>query len=168
MTVIRHHLPLPLASFQPPAGIEVRGWSGSPADRALVARLAEACRAAAESAGGPAIRPSGLLGELQSRPGRRVDAWLAVEPGATGPADACLGLVTLVETAAGWSLGWLLVHPAGRRQGLARSLVSIAATAARSRGARTLSFETLDRWPEASAFWRSLETGSRVAGADER
>lgn len=164
MTVNRHSLPLPLARFPLPGGVEVQKWCGTPADRGRVTRLAEACREAAGAAGGPAIRDAGLLGELQSRPGRRVEAWLATAEGDPSPPGGCLGLVTLVEATSGWSIGWLLVHPAERRRGLARGLVSIAAAAAGGRGAEAISAETLSHWPAASAFWQGLAPGGTNPG----
>ena len=110
---------------------------------------------------GPDIRAKGLVGDLASRPGRQVDAWLARGPAGGSRAGECLGLVTLVATATGWSIGWLVVHPMMRRQGLGRGLVSIAAAAAADRGAERLSAETLAGWPAASGFWRSMTSGDR-------
>lgn len=160
MAVVRHALVLPIPPSPLPAGIEVRPWKGSAADRAGVELLVAACGDAAgregSHEGGPDVRATGLVADLASRPGRQVDAWLA-----RGPAGECLGLVTLVATATGWSIGWLLVHPMLRRQGLGRGLVSIAAAAAMERGAVRLSAETLAAWPAASGFWGSMTSGDR-------
>lgn len=166
MAVIRYRIAVPLV-VSPPAETEVFGWEGGPDEVGAVRALAEFCRVA-DAGVGPAVRPEGLLGELRSRPGRRVDAWLAVKAGSfrsrdAGPevpevAAAALGLVTLVENSRGFSVGWLVVHPAWRRRGLARALVATAAAAAESRGALTLAADTLSGWRAASAFWSALGT----------
>lgn len=159
MTVIRHTLLLPLAAAPEPAGIRLRLWEGTALEVGAVRALAATCRA--RPAGGPAVRPEGLLGELQSRPGRDVAAWLAVDglesasrPGQHGL--LALGLITLVEAAGRFSIGWLVVHPEWRRRGIARALLAMAAAAAESRGATSLVADTLSAWPAASAFWGAL------------
>lgn len=129
-----------------------------PADADRVADLVTAVNAGA-GPGGPAPRPAGLIGELQSRPGRSVSCWLARPR--TAPAEAApRGLVTLVHVhdrsgRVRWSIGWLLVHPAARRKGLGRALVAIAVQQAREAGADALWAETSAAWT-AAAFWRAI------------
>ena len=127
-------------------------------DRAAVARLAACVGAAA----GPAPRPAGLMAELRERPGRRVACWMAWPrtPDDTLSAAGPCGFVTLVEAhdragRARWSIGWLLVHPAARRQGLARALVATALNQARTAGAAEVFTETSSLWP-AAAFWQAV------------
>jgi ribosomal protein S18 acetylase RimI-like enzyme len=130
------------------------------ADRQAVMALAAECRSA-DPAGH--FAPTGLLAELNGRPGRAVHAWLAWPTGAAavdcvgyGP----LGLVALV--AAGevprprFSIAWLLVHPDARRRGIATALVAHAVAHAESLGATRVSAETLSSWPAAVGFWRSI------------
>lgn len=134
----------------------IRPFFSTDADR--VADLVAAANAAA-GPGGPAPRPVGLIGELQSRPGRSVSCWLARPR--TAPAEAGpRGLVTLVHVhdrsgRVRWSIGWLLVHPAARREGLGRALVAVAVQQARQAGADALWAETSAAWT-AAAFWRAI------------
>lgn len=109
-----------------------------------------------KSAAEPDFQASGLAGELQSRPGREVWAWVARSETA-GPAPA--GLVVLVCAGSGdsarWSIGWLAVNPAWRRQGIGMGLVATAMRFAAARGASVVHAETLEKWPAAVAFWRA-------------
>jgi GNAT superfamily N-acetyltransferase len=130
------------------------------ADDAAVAGLA--ARVAEASAGdGPRPRTAGLLAELRGRPGRLVHGWLAWPREAEVGCDtAASGLVTLVESrdrgdAARWSIGWLLVRPEVRRQGVGRALVATAVGHARAAGAEAVWAETSAAWP-AAAFWQAL------------
>jgi len=139
-------------------GYAVRPFSAADSNR--VADLV-ASTAAASGAGGPAPRPSGLLAELQSRPGRGVSCWLAWRDSAdaNGAAAPC-GLVTLVHALdrtgrPRWSIGWLIVHPTVRRQGLGRGLVAFAVRQARVAGAEAVRAETSASWP-AAAFWQAV------------
>jgi len=156
------------ATAAKPPGHEITTFDPA-ADAAAVAALADACRSEAGPQAGHFV-PAGLLGELASRPGRLVQAWLAwpeehdrrSTSGGPAFAETCagpLGLVALVVAtgAAGprASIGWLLVHPAARRRGIAGSLVETAVRAAAAAGARTVSAETLPTWPAAVAFWRA-------------
>lgn len=130
-------------------------------DRAtLVALVASGSESAATA--GPRPRPAGMVAELEGRPGRSVDCWLAwqtAEDGGQGAGPA-LGLVTLVQSRRGedgtrWSIGWLLVRPEARRQGVGRALVAAAIGHARAGGAEAVWTETSAAWP-AAAFWRAL------------
>ncbi|MFM1904974.1 MAG: Acetyltransferase family, partial [Planctomycetota bacterium] len=101
--------------------------------------------------------PTGLAAELQSRPGRIVETWLAwaQEP----PTESPAGLATLV-TATGrqrirHSIGWLLVHPSARRCGLGRQLVTELLAVAAERGVTDVWVETRSEWPAATSFWRA-------------
>lgn len=116
------------------------------------------------------LSPVGFSRELVGRPTRRILGWGALRaPGETAssgplapgfPLDP-LGLILLAESTAAagaprFSIPWLLVHPGARRLGVGRELVAVALAEARARGAGTVSIETLDRWPEASAFWERV------------
>lgn len=174
-------MPLPiqftrlLAEFPRPAAVAASGpapWAIAafdPAtDAAAVTALATACRAEAGPHAGHFL-PAGVLAECTGRPGRGVRAWLAWPPAARAetaaapPAAACstaaaLGLVTLVvvpATPPRASIGWLLVHPAARRRGVAGALVAVAVDAARGAGAERVTADTLPTWPAAAAFWRA-------------
>lgn len=117
-----------------------------PRDRAAVASLADEAREGTVS-----FSASGLVGELESRDGRIVTAWLAWRSATLGPRP--VGVVTLARTEMGVSIPWLLVDPDVRRQGVARALVSTAVRHARSIGAEKITADTLDTWPESTAFW---------------
>lgn len=162
MTVTCHLLSLPLLPAPWPAGVRVVAWGSSDADARLIHGLLAAC-AAADRGPGPSLRPGGILGELSGRSGRVVTAWLARTDARAG-GGACVGLVTLVETASRFSIGWLVVHPDHRRRGLGRALVGLAATHAQGRGATSLAADTLSGWPAASRFWRAL--GSPITPSD--
>ena len=104
----------------------------------------------------PLPTPAGMTAELQSRSGREVAAWLAWPQVSSGvPA----GLVVLVAAEGAnlprWSIGWLLVNPAWRRQRVGTALVATALQFAGERGASVVYAETLGRWPAAAAFWRA-------------
>lgn len=119
----------------------------------------------------PRVRPDGLLAELRGRPGRAVTAWLAWprQEGDATAADGASGLITLVESRgrgadARWSIGWLVVRPLARGQGVGRALVATAAGHASAAGARVVHAETGADWP-AVAFWRRLRFEPARAGA---
>lgn len=146
------------------AATALRADVDRPDDREAITELA---RAAARQ---PAVSfsPAGLVGELASRPGREITAWLAREgPPADGSAVAdaparadtparAVGLVALSRTRGGWSIPWLLVHPDVRRHGVGRLLVAHAIEHARSRGAAGITAESLSSWPAAVAFWQAV------------
>lgn len=132
------------------------------ADEPCVLDLARAF--ALTAAAGPAVRGAGLVAELEGRADRLVTGWLGWpadaldDPDRRGPVG---GLVTLVEArrAAGdsrWSIGWLLVRPQMRRQGLGRELVATALAAAAAAGAAAVWVETDGRWSDSLAFWRAV------------
>jgi len=134
---------------------------GEEQSRALAAGVAASC----------GLRPEGFLAELTSRPGRRVHGWGAVVPcekapgsiaAGPGPQAGLLGVILLLELthpgkgAPRFSIPWLLVRPESRRLGLGRALVAAALGQAERLGATRVSIDTLDRWPEAVAFWRGM------------
>jgi GNAT superfamily N-acetyltransferase len=60
------------------------------------------------------------------------------------------------ERSARFSIPWLLVRPESRRLGAGRALVAAALGYSRGLGASRVTIDTLDRWPEAVAFWRGI------------
>ena len=129
--------------------------------RAMAAAVAASC----------GLRPEGFLAELTSRPGRRVRGWGVVvpwekapgsAPAEPGPQAALGGVILLLEStpsgerSARFSIPWLLVRPESRRLGVGRALVAAALGQAERLGATRVSIDTLDRWPEAVAFWRGV------------
>lgn len=102
--------------------------------------------------------PAGLAAEVASRPGRRVETWLAW-PASGLHTGEMAGLATLVTASGGprirVSIGWLLVHPSARGRGLGRGLVATLLTAAHRRGIDRVWIETRSDWLAATAFWRA-------------
>ena len=135
-----------------------------PAEREALVVLAAA---SAAPAAGATFQPAGLVGELASREGREIIAWLAWDGPACGEPSGeevlpgAVGFVALNRTRSGWSIPWLLVHPRARRLGVGRRLVAHAIAHARSRGAAGVSAETLDTWTAAGSFWESIGFGRR-------
>lgn len=117
-----------------------------------ITALVEACGERPWAGTGPVVRSEGLLGELASRPGRTVDSWVAT----AGAEGECVGIVTLVTTAAAVSVGWLLVHPGWRRRGIGRALVAAAVAGAAERGRGPVTADTRSDWAGAVAFWQAL------------
>jgi len=108
-----------------------------------------------------AVRGAGLVAEMDGRAGRLVAGWLGWPPDDPDRRGPVGGLVTLVEArrAAGdsrWSIGWLLVRPQTRRQGLGSELVATALAAAATAGAAAVWVETDRRWSDSLAFWRTV------------
>jgi GNAT superfamily N-acetyltransferase len=143
------------------APFEIAPLAWGEQSRALAAAVAASC----------GLRPEGFLAELASRPGRRVHGWGAVEPcdkatgsiaAEPGPQAGLAGVILLLESAppaAGsprFSIPWLLVRPESRCSGVGRALVAAALGHAERLGARRVTIDTLDRWPEAVAFWRGM------------
>ena len=134
---------------------------GEERSRAMAAAVADSC----------GLRPEGFLSELTSRPGRRVYGWGALvrtegsPPSSFSPAEppaSLAGVILLLEsTPAGegsprFSIPWLLVRPESRRSGVGRALVAAVLDHAKGLGAPRVTIDTLDRWPEAVAFWRGV------------
>ena len=138
---------------------------GEERSRAMAAAVAASC----------GIRPEGFLSELTSRPGRRVYGWgalvpydraLGSGPAEPGPPASLAGVILFIEsTPAGegsprfsipCSIPWLLVRPESRRSGVGRALVAAVLDHAKGLGAPRVTIDTLDRWPEAVAFWRGV------------
>ena len=134
---------------------------GEERSRAMAAAVAASC----------GLRPEGFLSELTSRPGRRVYGWGALvrtegsPPSSFSPAEpsaSLAGVILLLEsTPAGegsprFSIPWLLVRPESRRSGVGRALVAAVLDHAKGLGAPRVTIDTLDRWPEAVAFWRGV------------
>ena len=119
---------------------------------------AELARAAAAAPGsGPRLTGAGIVAELAQRPGREVEAWLALTADQDPP--RAIGLVTLVKAGTTphirWSMAWLLVHPAARRQGVGRRLTVEACRRAHQLGAAAIWVECRSDWREALAFWQA-------------
>jgi ribosomal protein S18 acetylase RimI-like enzyme len=110
-----------------------------------------------------------MLAELASRPGREVEAWLAIAPAPDAVGDLVAGLVSLVASQAATgirhSIGWLLVHPAARRRGVGRALVAHACRRAADLAAAKVWVECRSDWAEAMAFWRAVGF-ERIASPD--
>jgi len=134
-------------------------WGGP--SRAFAAGVAASC----------GLRPEGFLAELTSRPGRRVHGFGAVVPcekapesgpAEPGPQAGLAGVILLLESipsgegAPRFSIPWLLVRPEARRSGVGRALVAAVLDHAKGLGASRVTIDTLDRWPEAVAFWRGV------------
>jgi ribosomal protein S18 acetylase RimI-like enzyme len=137
-----------LATVHPPGVCLRRYLPGS--DGAAVAALVEACRTATE----PALTTAGMLGELTSRPGRLVTAWLATS------GEEPVGLVAGVAAGLGperrHSIAWLVVAARARRRGVGRALAAAAVDAALAAGAREVWVETRTDWAPAVAFWAAV------------
>lgn len=138
--------------------------------------LVTACRDAGGLAG-RRLTAAGLRASFESTATRSIAAWIAKPRPADIPApsrprpaiipapsrprpaetDAPLvGLVSLVTTPRRHAIGWLLVHPAARRQGVGRALAAAAIDFARERAAREIWVEVHPDWSGAWAFWRSV------------
>lgn len=108
---------------------------------------------------GPRVSLAGLQAELTPREGRAAVGF-AARSIAAGPDSEILGFALVVEASGDrgrrFSLAWLLVHPAARRQGVATALLSAAVAHVSSQGGAKIHVETLSSWPDAVAFWRSV------------
>lgn len=145
------------AQGPPPPTLDVRSACAD-RDGDLIAGLAAALAAAGPTAPTMVPRAAGLLGELSSRPNRGVEAWLTWVglPAREQPA----GLVSLVrchvDEHARHSIGWLLVDPQARRQGVGRALVAHACHRAWHTGADEVWVESRSDWVAALAFWEAV------------
>ncbi|MFM8282142.1 MAG: GNAT family N-acetyltransferase [Planctomycetaceae bacterium] len=156
MPIVRYRIALRSGAAAAPAGVVVRSCSRPDDWQSAIAALVARCRVAAADGVGPVPRAEGLASEWASRPGREVVVWVAV------PADdpaTCLGLVTLVVTGWGFSVGWLLVDPVARRRGVGRALVAAVAGEVSRRGGTAFAAHTSTAWPAAACFWRSVTAG---------
>ena len=98
--------------------------------------------------------------EMASKPWWRSDrSWVAINRAAWDEASAIVGAVTLaLRESATTSIPvvhWLLVDPAFRRRGIARSLMSHLECAAWDAGWREVQLETHVGWSTAIAFYHS-------------
>jgi len=153
--------PAALARWQPTTGLAVRSVCADCDAELITGFGVELARVrGVEAAPGPLPRAGGLLAELASRPGRTVEAWLAVRklPGPDSGRIAGLASLVICRTPTGWrhSIGWLLVHPADRRQGVGRTLVAQACRRAVETAAETVWAESRADWAGAIAFWPAV------------
>jgi len=152
--------PAALARWQPTTGLAVRSVCAGRDAELITDFRVELARARGGEAAGPLPLAGGLLTELASRPGRTVEAWLAVRELPDPDRGRIAGLASLVtcRTPTGWrhSIGWLLVHPADRRQGVGRTLVAQACRRAVETAAETVWAESRADWAAAIAFWQAV------------
>lgn len=130
-------------------------------DARAIARLADSVtELPARGVAAPRPRGRGLLAEITSRPDRQVEAWLAVVPAAEDARGLLAGLISLVQcrsaTGIRHSIGWVLVHPAARRRGVARALVAQACSRAVELAAEAVWVECRSDWAGAIAFWQAV------------
>ena len=153
-----------VAGGAPSPGLHLRSVCAD-RDASDIARLADSVTAfpatgPARVSAAPRPRASGLLTELTSRPDRQVEAWLAVVPTAEDARVRPVGLISLVQcrsvTGIRHSIGWVLVHPAARRRGVARALVTQACSRAVELAADSVWVECRSDWADAMAFWRAV------------
>lgn len=119
--------------------------------------LVHACQA--DSQPGPRVSLAGLQAELTPREGR-APVGFAARSAAAGVDGEIVGFALVLDASGRrgrrFSLAWLLVHPAVRRQGVAMALLSAAVAHVRSQGGAEIHVETLSTWPNAVAFWRTV------------
>lgn len=163
MTVIRHSIACEPSRFVTP---DTPRWAIRPVDPArdgaALRGLSDACRQ--HVSGGRSAIPANLAAEVVGRADRPVHAWMASAPDDDPPGPEAVGCIVLTSTvvpeeaASGrrFSIAWLLVHPSFRRRGVATSLVARAILEARGQDAKELRVETLEAWPEATAFWTAV------------
>lgn len=159
--------PAAAAQCRPRPGFTVRSVCAD-RDASLIARLGDDLAGADEAGGraGPVPAGGGLLAEFASRPGRMVEAWIATRPESGAGRPRIAGVVSLVTclrpTGPRHSIGWLLVHPADRRQGVGRMLVAHACRRALEAGAQTVWAESRGDWAEAITFWHAVGFSART------
>ncbi len=142
----------PLFGLDPsPLGVEFRPFQHR-RDNDLVAELA---RALAADAAGPRPTEAGLVAETASRPGRSVETWLATGVERPEPLGFVIRVTGCGSARVRHSIAWLVVHPAARRRGVGRGLVSLACRQAHELGASEVWAASLAQWPNAIAFWQA-------------
>jgi GNAT superfamily N-acetyltransferase len=158
MTVVCHVIDAGKMAVSPAKSAAWSVWpleSGASLD--CLGPLVLACHA--DSQPGPRVSRAGLQAELTPREGRAAVGFAARSTAAGADSDI-VGFALVLEASGGrgrrFSLAWLLVHPAVRRQGVAMALLSAAVAHVRSQGGAKIHVDTLSSWPDAVAFWRSV------------
>lgn len=122
-------------------------------DLPAVDAIAQRCHGAGGY--GERINAASLRAWTAPTSARYRELWLAREPGGAPVGAACL-VGTGARSPTRWSIPYLLIVPAARRQGVATALVREVLRAAAAAGAVHLEVETSAAWGPATSFWRSV------------